>query len=135
MSKSNGTAKPQSESSREGDFSVQGVQELIQMGQAAAHLLNNQVYQLAHQGSINDLINELVTSQPQEWKKRESLYHQIRAHGLAANQLALMVERATQLLQKQADAQTHNDELDRQGFGLNEDWNPSAGMPPDAGLM
>jgi hypothetical protein len=105
------------------------VQALIQMGQQAAQLLQNQTYLLAHQGSINDLINELVSSEPHEAKKRESLYLQIRAHGLAANQLAMMVGRAQDLLERQRAAQSPSDGLDRQGFGLNDDWQPENPAP------
>jgi hypothetical protein len=108
------------------------VQELIEMGTAAAQALNSPVFRLAHQGSINDLINRLVASEPHETKKREALYHEIRAHGAVANNLALMAQRAHEILEQQSSEQTRSDALDRQGFGLNENWDPTQGPMPDA---
>lgn len=117
---------------RETDSGAVDVQTLLQMGEHAARLLQNQTYLLAHQGSINDLINQLVASDPHEVKLRESLYHQIRAHGAVANQLAGMVGRAQEILRQQEGRQ-HDDALERQGFGLNDDWNPQTPVPEQFG--
>lgn len=105
------------------------VQQIIQMGEQAASLLNSPVYLTAHQLVVNGLIEQLVGSEPKEREKRESLYLEIRAMGHAARQLSEMTARAKELLERQAQEQSssHADYLDRQGFGLDENYQPEYG--------
>ena len=94
-------------------------QQILEMGQAASQLLGNPVYNLAHRIAVDDIINKWSTSGVQEVKLRESLWHELQAHGKAAQHLGSLVARAQEILQQQASEQGSQEAeyLDNQGFG------------------
>ncbi|MEM1191745.1 MAG: hypothetical protein AAGI72_24680, partial [Pseudomonadota bacterium] len=102
------------------------VQQILALGEQASQMLGNPVYRTAHQLKLNELISDLIASEPQETKKREWLYHQIRALGAVADQTKQMVDTAKAVLKEQQESsqQRADDYMDRQGFGLDEDYNP-----------
>ena len=91
------------------------------MGEAASQALNNPIYQIAHKGAVDQAILEWSETSPKEREKRESLWHEVQAHGRAAQIMRGCIERAQQLMQKQtAEQNTQADYLANQGFGLDE---------------
>lgn len=94
-------------------------QQMMEMGQAAAHLLQNPVYNVAHQLVIQEIQEKWATTSVQEVKLRESLWAEMQATAKAALRLSEMVERAKELVQRQADQQDHEAQeyFDNQGFG------------------
>lgn len=94
-------------------------QQVLEMGQAAASLLQNPVYNLAHRIAVDEIINAWSTSKPQEVKTREALWAELQAHGRAAQHLGSLVGRAQELLQNQANQQEQEqaEYIDQQGFG------------------
>lgn len=107
-----------SESSPDNDSGL-SLQQVIEVGQAASHLLGNPVYNVAHRLCVDDLIARWSQTSPQEVKTRESLWHELQAHGRAAQQLGNLVERAKTVLESQQNEQNQSDAeyLDQQGFG------------------
>lgn len=101
------------------DDSGMNIQQVIQMGELASQALNNPIYQLAHRIAVDQAILEWSSTSPKEVQKREGLWHEIQAHGRAAEAMRGCIERAQQLIKEQSDQQnTERDYLDRQGFGF-----------------
>ena len=100
-------------------------QQILQMGQLASNQLNSPVYNFAHRMAIDQAIQEWAGSLPKEREKRESLYHEVQALGRVAQTMAGLVERAQQAAasQNEEQANSEKDYLDRQGFGLDENFN------------
>lgn len=94
-------------------------QQVMEMGQAASALLQNPVYNLAHRMACDELVDRWSSTSPQEVKTRESAWHELQAHGRAAQNLVSLVERAKELLERQGQEQTNQEGeyLDQQGFG------------------
>jgi hypothetical protein len=69
--------------------------------------------------AVDELINRWSTTTAQETKTRENAWHELQAHGRAAEHLASLVGRAQQLLesQSQSENQKENEYLNDQGFG------------------
>ena len=71
--------------------------EIRLMGESAARLLNEPIYQEAYEKVIQDYQDQWMMSQPHETNKRESLYNKIQAASDHVKELAAMVQ-ATQAL-------------------------------------
>lgn len=95
------------------------------MGQAAAQMLNSPIYNVAHQMAVQEIIAQWSATQPKEREKRESCWYELQAQGRAAQTMAGMVERAQQAQTAQSEGQANAEKeyLDRQGFGLDENFN------------
>lgn len=94
------------------------LQQVMELGQAAATLLGNPVYNAVHQMAVNEALEEWSQTSPKEVQKRESLWQEVQAHGRAAEKAASMVSRAEEALQKQNDTpeKREADFLNEQGF-------------------
>lgn len=99
------------------------LQEIIKMGEGASQLLNNPIYQMAHRLAVDQAILEWSATSAKEKEKRDSLWHEVQAHGRAASVMQGMIERAQQVIQDQNQEYQQSDYLDRQGFGLDENYN------------
>jgi len=119
---SNGQNRPP-----ENDYGMP-LQQILQLGQLSAQLLSNPAYNIAHRMAIDQAIQEWASTQPKEREKRESLYYEVQALGRVAQTMAGMVERAQQASEAQNahQANSEQDYLDRQGFGLDEQLSPGA---------
>lgn len=100
------------------------IQQVIQMGEAAANLLENPIYNLAHRMAVNEAVEAWSQTQPKEREKRESLWAEVQALGRTAQTLGVMVERAKELVQKQAEQDFNKEQeyMDQQGFGLGNEY-------------
>lgn len=122
MSRNSNNGSKQSGSSPENDSGM-GLQQIIQMGEAASQLLNNPLYQMAHKLAVDQAIVEWSQTSPKEKEKRDSLWHEVQAHGRTAEIMRGCIERAQQVLQDQAGQQDPGKEyLDRQGFGFTDSY-------------
>jgi hypothetical protein len=104
-------------------------QEVIQMGQQAAKLLESPIYNVAHRMCVEETIGAWSSTHPEEVKKREAHWQELQALARVAVQLGSLVDRAKELLEKsqQEDRRSEDEYLDQQGFG--EPWpgtNPSS---------
>ena len=93
--------------------------QVMEMGQAAAHLLNNPIYNVAHRMAVDEILDTWAGSRPEEVKKREALWAELQAHGRAAQHISALVDRARELVeaQGQTSMQDENEYMDQQGFG------------------
>ena len=98
--------------------SEEGLNQIMEAGVEASKLLNSPIYQVAHRMSLDQVITEWSQTSPKEREKRESLYHELRALGSAAQILAGMVGQAQQASQQSARNDPQSQYLDKQGFGL-----------------
>ena len=68
------------------------VEEILLRGDNAARLLNEPIYQIAFETTVQNIQDDWMRTQPHEREKRESMYHKIVALGEVANELASMVQ-------------------------------------------
>ena len=124
MSNGRSNGKTGSGQQPENDYGVP-LQEILNMGQAAAQMLNSPIYNVAHQMAVQEIIAQWSATQPKEREKRESCWYELQAQGRAAQTMAGMVERAQQAQTAQSEGQANAEKeyLDRQGFGLDENFN------------
>ena len=117
MTREKSNAKP--ESSPANDLGL-SPQQVMEAGQAAARLLNQPVYNLAHRAAIDEIIENWAQTQPKETNRRESLWHELQALARGSVRLASLVNRAEEMLERQASqgARDQQDNLDTQGFGV-----------------
>jgi hypothetical protein len=111
-------SKDRSESSPANDSGLTP-QQVMEMGQAAAQLLNSPIYNAVHQMAVQEVIEAWSATSPKEVNRRESLWQELQALGKVAQKTAELVDRSKELLENQNQAQhNHNQEyLNNQGFG------------------
>lgn len=95
-------------------------QQVMEMGGAASHLLQNPVYNVAHRMAVDEVIDLWSRTSPKEVNLRESLWHELQALGKASVRLSSMVSRAEELLERQANEprRKRQEYEDEQGFNL-----------------
>lgn len=121
---SNG-AEHSSNGSGNSPVSDQGMtlEQVVRMGEEASRLLNSPLYQLAHRIAIDQALAEWSTTSPKEREKRESLWHEVQAHGRAADVMKGCIERAQQIMADQQQGQSDSGYFDTQGFGIGDSPN------------
>lgn len=104
-------------------------QQAIELGEACAALLGSRHMSLAWQALQATYYNDFRTSQPEHHKAREAMYQRGRALDDIQDWLVEQAQFAHFLRQGQADQADpeaqEQDRLNRQGFGLDEDYNPT----------
>tara|TARA_R110000824_G_scaffold21461_4_gene79890 strand:+ start:772 stop:1137 length:366 start_codon:yes stop_codon:yes gene_type:complete len=112
--------KPSSEKRSEPPVNDSGlsITQVMEMGQAAAKLLQSPIYNAVHQMAVNEALDHWSTTSPKEVQKRESLWQEVQAHGRAAEKAAELVARAEELLEKQLKEpeERQAEYVDNQGF-------------------
>ena len=71
--------------------------EILSMGEQAANLLDDPIYNLAHRSVVRNLQDEWMSTSPHESQKREGLYQQIRGLSAVAGEMAAMISQAQQV--------------------------------------
>jgi len=66
--------------------------DLLRRGEDAARLLNEPIYNIAHENVYHDYLMQIVQTLPHETQKREFLYTKIQALSDVAIDLAAMVQ-------------------------------------------
>ena len=120
MSKSTNSGNNGSGNSPANDSGL-NLQEIIQMGELASQALNNPIYHMAHRMAVDQAILEWSSTSAKEKEKRDSLWHEVQAHGRVAQHLHGFIERAQQVLAEQ-NRDPEKDYRDRQGFGFEPNY-------------
>jgi len=97
-------------------------EQIMEFGHAAAAALGSQVYQVANKIAVDQTIIDWVNTSPKEKEKRESLWHEVQAHGRSQAVMQGMVERAQQAIAARDASRPENRHLDEQGFGLDDGY-------------
>lgn len=99
------------------------VQEIMELGNQASHLLRNPVYNVAYNQRLQEYFARWLNSEPKEEKLRESLFHEARAMVVLTEDLAGMVNAAEELLAREQEQNSpegrRREYEDNQGFGTN----------------
>ena len=97
-------------------------EEIMEMGHAAAAALNSPMYHIANKIAVDQAIVDWVNTSPKESQKRESLWHEVQAHGRINAVMQGAIERAQQVTAAREAAKPENRHLDEQGFGLDDGY-------------
>lgn len=96
----------------------QNTQQLINIGQEAARLLNSPVFNLAYRQTLDQLFSEFADSQPAHTKERDSIHQETHALGRVVSRLQAFIKTAEMALdqaEKEQSMQSGPDE--HSGFG------------------
>lgn len=67
-------------------------EEILNLGEEAARLLNEPIFQTAFEATIQNYQDDWIATLPKESQKREALYNKVQAAGDVAKDLAAMVQ-------------------------------------------
>lgn len=93
-------------------------EEILALGEGAARLLNDDLYNLAHELALSGIMEDWIQTEPHNDLERERLYHEAQALGRVARRLQAMLNAAQQINlteAERAERDLHRYE-DEQGF-------------------
>ena len=82
-------------SSTMSETTVLSVEEILERGDSAARLLNEPIFSIAYEETVQNIQDDWIRTLPHESQKREGMYQKVIALSEVANELAAMVQ-ATQ---------------------------------------
>ena len=116
-SKRNGK-RPQGDTLKDAPEQRLSLQEMIDLGVSAGQMLESPVVNVVNKLTIEHIFHEWAQSDPQESRKRESLYWELHALNRFMQRAGSLATRASEEINKHQEAQyqAEMEAQDRQGF-------------------